>query len=844
MEENKISVDLQLNTSEFGRGIKDALRILSDFEKNIEEKTNIDINSKNFQKSFQNISKTATKEIQKINDEIERIAGKDAEIKVKLDIAKAELEKLKGIAAPLNELAKHGLQKDEAAKANANVEKAQVKVDAIQNQRTSNDAQLVSKERELESVFADLEKIRNLDFNIDSDKLAVVYAYLQNISNLIDEEDDDEEDVNDELDEQVEKQKEVTKETKKTGKELRKNHHHSNAISRLIARVGMSIRRQIVTRIASILNPLNMMQKAFDYLTNTLSPRLGATFKNIGENLTEYFASSPLFKTIINQLLYIISLLQNAFNAMAKLLGFRQIDLFKKSAKSAKETAKAANQTTASFDEINDIGNSGGGGNPEPYSLGELDLKDNSGEIIDSINNIIKKIQGFVSEIDFKKLGEDFGKKLSDLFLSIDWENLARILANLLTGVFDFAWGMIVGVDWGGVAKKISDTLLAFITEIGDWLKNVDWNQLATDLMTAINDFVTNIDYNSIFKTLFEALGNAIGGIGVLIGNFVAALGVMIVDYFKQYINIEEGDSWLDIGDKIIGGILKGILNALASIGTWIWDNIFIPLWEGIKNAFGIHSPSTKMIEIGLDLIAGLKEGLLGIWESIKNIFINLGTNIVNKFTEIWNNIKSVFSIEKFKTHFTQVLDGIKSVFKKIPEWFKDKFTTAWTNVKNVFSSGGKIFSGIKEGIASTFKTIVNKLISGINKVISVPFNAINKMLNKIHDIEILGVEPFKKLWSRDPLKVPQIPSLDVGTNYVPNDQLAMIHQGEAIIPKKFNEKEFFGTNNEETNALLEQLIERVENIELNPYIQVKDIGEASINYINNKSRITGRSVI
>ena len=31
------------------------------------------------------------------------------------------------------------------------------------------------------------------------------------------------------------------------------------------------------------------------------------------------------------------------------------------------------------------------------------------------------------------------------------------------------------------------------------------------------------------------------------------------------------------------------------------------------------------------------------------------------------------------------------------------------------------------------------------------------------------------------------VPSYDVGTNYVPNDQLAMVHQGEAIIPAKYN---------------------------------------------------------
>jgi hypothetical protein len=31
------------------------------------------------------------------------------------------------------------------------------------------------------------------------------------------------------------------------------------------------------------------------------------------------------------------------------------------------------------------------------------------------------------------------------------------------------------------------------------------------------------------------------------------------------------------------------------------------------------------------------------------------------------------------------------------------------------------------------------------------------------------------------------IPSFDVGTNYVPKDMLAMVHEGEAIIPKKYN---------------------------------------------------------
>jgi len=32
-----------------------------------------------------------------------------------------------------------------------------------------------------------------------------------------------------------------------------------------------------------------------------------------------------------------------------------------------------------------------------------------------------------------------------------------------------------------------------------------------------------------------------------------------------------------------------------------------------------------------------------------------------------------------------------------------------------------------------------------------------------------------------------RIPSLAVGTNFVKNDGLAMLHQGEAVVPKKYN---------------------------------------------------------
>lgn len=48
------------------------------------------------------------------------------------------------------------------------------------------------------------------------------------------------------------------------------------------------------------------------------------------------------------------------------------------------------------------------------------------------------------------------------------------------------------------------------------------------------------------------------------------------------------------------------------------------------------------------------------------------------------------------------------------------------------------------------------------------------------------------------------VPSFDVGTNYVPRDMLAQVHEGEAIIPKAYNPAAMGG---EQSTAALEQAI-------------------------------------
>ena len=217
---------------------------------------------------------------------------------------------------------------------------------------------------------------------------------------------------------------------------------------------------------------------------------------------------------------------------------------------------------------------------------------------------------------------------------------------------------------------------------------------------------------------------------GLLVG-FIAIL--LAKEYFKKYAEIAGGDMG--------AGILLGVANALKNLGDWIREHIFQPFIDGFKNVFGIHSPSTVMAEMGSYLMQGLLNGISGL---------------VERISEIWNDIKT-----RVRDGAQGAWDAITGIFGNVKEWFQSKFSEAWDAVKNVFSSGGAVFEGIKDGIASFFTTIVNKLIDGINRVVAIPFNAINKALNKIKSVSIAGIQPFNNLFST--ISVPQLPRLATG---------------------------------------------------------------------------------
>lgn len=260
-------------------------------------------------------------------------------------------------------------------------------------------------------------------------------------------------------------------------------------------------------------------------------------------------------------------------------------------------------------------------------------------------------------------------------------------------------------------------------------------------------------------------LGLAFGVLGGAITAIVAGLvllGVAIRDVIKNGFNSKNLTAitvaLLTIGGAIAiitGAWIPLLIAAIAAVVVWIvakWTSIKDWISKTISSIDAAFEQHLANVEAG---VAAAVDWVIEKWTAVKDWFRGLWEKVASGASSAW--------------------EGIKNAFKSVPEWFQSKFRDAWQKVKDVFSTGGRIWSGIKEGIESTFRTVVNAIIRGMNTIIAVPFNRINSMLNMIRNASFLGISPFQNLWGVNPLPVPQIPMLARGAVIPANRQFLAV---------------------------------------------------------------------
>lgn len=382
------------------------------------------------------------------------------------------------------------------------------------------------------------------------------------------------------------------------------------------------------------------------------------------------------------------------------------------------------------------------------------------GTIIDGFNNHVNPILEKVGKA-FEGVYKQFVKPMIDSLgnaISSIVEAISRIwtalepLYNLLASALGPILGVIAGLLGGLLLAAIAGVSLALkgLFDFLSWIFDILGNGV-----TAIAEFA-----DKAMTAIPEGFQAAWDGIVAIFGGIGQWFADRWNDIVTAFSNVA---TWFS---TMFTNAWNSIVNVFKSIGQWFKDR-----WNDVVNALS-------------NVATWFGTMFKNAWSNIVNVFSVAGS----WFSGIWGGIKAVFSgvIEFFRGIFQGAWNTITSIFSTIPNWFSNIFSKAWAGVRDVFSTGGRIFMGITEGILGTFKTVVNGIIGGINRVITIPFNGINGILDGIRGISVMGVSPFAWIGR---ISTPQIPMLAQGGFVKANTpQLAMIgdnkHYGEIVAPE------------------------------------------------------------
>lgn len=613
-------------------------------------------------------------------------------------------------------------------------------------------------------------------------------------------------------------------------------------------------------------------------------------------------ALAPVIQMVTNLIYQLLKAVQSVVYA------FSGINIFAKAtASSMNKTAGNAKQASKSLagvhSEINNVsennGSGGSGASAPNMDLSQLDNTPN--KILDAIKNgdwtsvgsiIGEKLNNALDNIPWesiqskaKSIATNIAGFLNGFIGTTDWNKVGNTFAQGLNTAIYFAYSFITTFDWKQFGKAIGDSINGFFKNT-DWsvagktfgeaikgvinfastaLAEIDWQEIANSIIS----FITNIDWAGVSEAIFHGLGVALGVI-VKIHIIIAEKIKEAMDLAKQYFK----DKIEECGGNVVTGIFKGIIDAIVGIGQWINDNIFQPFINGFKEAFGIHSPSTVMAEMGGFLIEGLKNGLLGIWEKVKAPFVELGTNIGNKFNEIKTNVTNW--AENTKTTLHNWADTAKSkvsdACNNLATTAKGKFNEMRDNISNGLNNAKNTIDTWGENVKTSFsktisnattwgKDLVTNMSNGIRNNIGKVTSAVNSVASKIKsligfsepedgplsnfhtympDMIDLMVNGIRSNMSKvtDELEnmtaemsytinTPDIASLSINTNAINSSEI----QPRNMITESLSD---ILSDNESTTNI---------SIPLAVYVGNKKVGEILLENLRDKKRQTGKNI-
>lgn len=381
------------------------------------------------------------------------------------------------------------------------------------------------------------------------------------------------------------------------------------------------------------------------------------------------------------------------------------------------------------------------------------------------INTIVNTLYLLFTGINWERIGKALAQGLNGLVYSVDWDKLGHTIGSYVQACIDMLYGFVTTADWPAIGKALADGVMGLmysvdmpkfaaalgkglsgaISSVHTFVKNIDWHKLGDTIAKSINAFFNNINWADFGMTLSDAAQGILDTLLTAIrGVDWGQIGTDIATFIKNIDWWGVAGSLLQTIIAAVHGIGSGILSLAADLGKWLWDGfcngvrdffsdpidflyrvIAEPIINGIKELFGIHSPSTVFAEIGGYLIEGLKNGIAKTIKGLVTAIPKLFSGLVKAIGNVWTDIKKKAGkawdgiTKSLGDTWSNLKDSAGDFFGKIG----DKISSVWNGSdKDTKSAWGSIKGVVADSIDSVRDTVsVNSEKAG--KAIEQNFN-------------------------------------------------------------------------------------------------------------------------